>query len=84
MKHEALILKLRMAQNGSCSCMTKTPEVSFHAEACRYRVLDEAAAAIALPVAHNFCPTCGKPTPPGSIHTCTPPIPLTAPTAQER
>jgi hypothetical protein len=46
-KSEELIFKLRLAQNASCSCMTKTNEVAYHAENCLYRVLDEAVVAIA-------------------------------------
>lgn len=38
-----LIQKLMLAQIGSCTCLTKTPEVSWHDATCRYRVLAEAA-----------------------------------------
>ena len=43
-------LRQRMfnAQFASCSCCTKTPEVSYHAEECRYRVLNEACRRIDL------------------------------------
>lgn len=44
---EPLIWKLRLLKISSCSCMTKTNEVTLHAETCLYRVLDEAADALA-------------------------------------
>ena len=33
--------KLLRAQIGSCSCDTKTPELSYHDPSCRYRLLCE-------------------------------------------
>lgn len=33
---------LKMMLVGSCSCLTKTPEVRFHDEYCRYRIISEA------------------------------------------
>lgn len=33
--------KLMELQCSSCTCMTKTPVLSYHAESCRYRVLGE-------------------------------------------
>jgi hypothetical protein len=27
---------------GSCTCMTKTPEIEYHKETCKYRMLREA------------------------------------------
>lgn len=37
-------LRQRMfeAQVASCTCVTKTPEVSYHREDCTYRILNEA------------------------------------------
>lgn len=34
--------KILFAQYASCTCMTKTPELQYHEEGCRYRVLGEA------------------------------------------
>lgn len=45
--NKTIIEKLRMAQVSSCSCLTKTPEPSWHDESCSYRVLSEAVTAIA-------------------------------------
>jgi hypothetical protein len=33
--------KLHAAMIGSCTCQTKTPDVYYHNENCRYRLLDE-------------------------------------------
>lgn len=44
-----VIAKLRMAQVSSCSCLTKTPEVSWHDAACRYRAIAEAIDVITSP-----------------------------------
>lgn len=38
-----ILTRLMMAQCGSCSCMTKTPEPQYHAPHCATRVLQEAA-----------------------------------------
>lgn len=43
-----IIEKLRLAQSGACTCMTKTPEVSWHDATCLYRVLSEAVEAITM------------------------------------
>lgn len=34
-------LALRWAQSAACTCLTKTPEIAFHQEDCRYRVFAE-------------------------------------------
>lgn len=39
---EDLLVRLRLAQCGSCSCMTKTPDPQYHAAHCATRVLQEA------------------------------------------
>jgi len=44
-----ILTKLRMAKVSSCSCLTKTPEASYHREDCLYRVLAEAIEFIAAP-----------------------------------
>lgn len=36
-----MIDQIRLAQIGSCTCGTKTPDVGFHATGCRYRILDQ-------------------------------------------
>lgn len=36
-----LKIKLHEMQIGSCTCLTKTPELKYHAEDCRYRVSAE-------------------------------------------
>lgn len=43
-KTETLVNKLYEEAVGSCSCLTKTPEVSAHAEDCKYRILMDRAA----------------------------------------
>lgn len=39
------------------------------------RMLDAICGTSTTPVPPKVCPACGKPTPPGSIHTCTPKCP---------
>lgn len=39
---DELVHHLDLAKSGSCSCLTKTPEVAFHDKRCLYRVLSEA------------------------------------------
>lgn len=39
---ESLLMRLFLAQVASCTCLAKTPEVGYHKEDCRYRVLNEA------------------------------------------
>ncbi|WP_434717055.1 hypothetical protein P5X00_36520 [Paraburkholderia sp. A2RO-4L] len=34
-------LVVRMAQMAACTCLTKTPDIQYHAEDCRYRLLAE-------------------------------------------
>lgn len=41
-----LLHRLDLAMLGSCTCVTKTPDFTFHDEQCRYRVLSEASALI--------------------------------------
>lgn len=41
-----LINRLHAATVASCTCMTKTPDIAFHAINCMYRVLVEAVAEI--------------------------------------
>lgn len=36
-----IIRKIDQASIASCSCLTKTPEIEFHSETCRYRILQE-------------------------------------------
>lgn len=38
--------RLLSAQVGGCTCMTKSPEVSFHGPRCAYRLHSESLAAI--------------------------------------
>jgi hypothetical protein len=40
---ETLPMRVLMAQSASCTCMTKTPDFSYHDANCRYRVLSECA-----------------------------------------
>lgn len=42
-KTEVFISKLHEEVVGSCSCLTKTPEVSYHAQDCKYRILIDCA-----------------------------------------
>lgn len=42
MKAMDLQLRLFRAQCAACTCLTKTPEVEYHKDDCRYRVLVEA------------------------------------------
>lgn len=44
--HSELTRRLARCTVASCRCMTKTPEVQYHAEDCLYRVLNEAIAVI--------------------------------------
>lgn len=39
-----LLHRMDLAMLGSCTCVTKTPDIAFHDEKCRYRVLREASA----------------------------------------
>jgi len=41
-----LLRRLVSAQVAGCTCMTKTPELRYHAEDCHYRLFAEAHAAI--------------------------------------
>ncbi len=41
-----LLPRLRMAQTMSCTCMTKPPDIEYHAPNCKYRLLEEAARTI--------------------------------------
>lgn len=45
--YHALLRRMDAAMLGSCTCVTKTPDIAFHDEKCRYRVLSEASAVIA-------------------------------------
>jgi hypothetical protein len=38
--------RLQNAQYGSCSCLTKTPELKYHDESCKFRLCAEAEAEI--------------------------------------
>lgn len=38
----ALLRELGKASVGSCNCLTKTPDSSYHKEGCRYRAIDKA------------------------------------------
>lgn len=38
----AINMKLMMATSGACSCLTKTPDPSFHKPHCSYRNIREA------------------------------------------
>ncbi len=40
-RQQHLLWKLIELQSSSCSCLTKSPELKYHAESCRYRVLGE-------------------------------------------
>lgn len=40
---ESLVDRLFLGQCASCSCLTKTLDVQYHDEHCRYRLLSEAA-----------------------------------------
>lgn len=42
-EREALAQRLREAQIGACTCLTKTPDPSFHEPNCLYRLLVDAA-----------------------------------------
>jgi len=42
-KHLALDLDLIMRTQGSCTCLTKTPNVEYHNVSCRYRLIMEEA-----------------------------------------
>jgi hypothetical protein len=39
---DSIDVRLAKATVASCECMTKTPEVKFHNEDCRYRIIMEA------------------------------------------
>lgn len=38
---EQTLYPLRLAMCNSCTCLTKTPEYTFHASNCRHRLLRE-------------------------------------------
>lgn len=38
-----LLPRIYSAGIAGCTCMTKTPDISYHSTACRYRVLEESA-----------------------------------------
>lgn len=41
-----LLDRLQRAQVGGCTCLTKTPELSYHKDTCHYRLFEEATAAL--------------------------------------
>lgn len=48
---ERLTKKLALAEAASCNCLTKTPEIEWHAELCHYRLLRMARVALELSAA---------------------------------
>jgi hypothetical protein len=41
-KYETLRVALRKLTVGSCSCLTKTPEIEHHEDTCRYKIAAQA------------------------------------------
>lgn len=41
-----LMVRLVMAETGSCTCLTKTPEPEYHDILCRYRTIRDAQSAL--------------------------------------
>ena len=52
-KTQVLVSKLYEEMVGSCSCLTKTPEVSCHAEDCKYRILMDCATRLERSLRHK-------------------------------
>jgi hypothetical protein len=44
---DTLAMRIFSAQLGSCTCMTKAPDLQYHSQGCRYRVLAECSVVVA-------------------------------------